>query len=46
MLRGSGISPQAPLRTSITMLSLVALLIAAATGVAIAVGTRGTEGAT
>lgn len=46
ILRASGISPAAPLRTSIVMLTLVALLTATATGGAIAVGTRGTEGTT
>ncbi len=45
ILRSSGISPDAPLRSALALLTLTAALLTAASAVAIGLGTRGSEGA-
>jgi ABC-2 type transport system permease protein len=44
ILRSSGISPSAPLRSVLTLLTLTAALLTAASAVAIGLGTSGSEG--
>lgn len=44
VLRSSGLSPYAPLRSALTLITLTAALLTAASALAISLGTSGTEG--